>query len=530
MLDPFPNSTKHADDSVEAYYYYSSRMLADIQKYNLVLDEKALSALVPGVEPDPYAHCMLSIFHLSFYYRADVARVANIHYNIAKAIWPQLNYVPSKYNQLDKSSSSSSKGKPCRDGRIRLGIISGCLAIHHSVVADFSGVLQRLDRSKFSITYIYVKEENSAPIDKFVYANWQDDTVLILEKQGGDTANGAWVTRYHSQIEALDLDILFYLDLTMSTHAQRLAMAKLAKVQAVSHGHPVTSGIPSEIMDYYISWEAAELDYQVAKTHYTEELVFLPKETLHQYYTKRSSDSQSLLTGKSYLQLVKDGRNAAFGIPADGHWYVCMQFPHKFHPEMDPLVCNILTQDPLGRVILHEGSSQINHELYLHRLSNAGCDMARVHFLPSQPHHRLLALYELSDVILDSYPAGGCTTTREVLELSKAVVTLPARLLGGRWTYAYYQILGDETLNEMVIAETEQEYVELAVMLGTDEGRRKEAERRIGESLYKLYERDESVMAWEKVWIDIAPVRLPIEGRMCEDEDDEERDRSSAEL
>jgi predicted O-linked N-acetylglucosamine transferase (SPINDLY family) len=139
-------------------------------------------------------------------------------------------------------------------------------------------------------------------------------------------------------------------------------------------------------------------------------------------------------------------------------------------------------------------------------------------------------LYELSDVILDSYPAGGCTTTREVLELSKAVVTLPARLLGGRWTYAYYQILGDETLNEMVIAETEQEYVELAVMLGTDEGRREEAERRIGESLYKLYERDESVMAWEKVWIDIAPVRLPIEGSMCEDDDDEESDRSSAEL
>jgi hypothetical protein len=528
MLDPFPNSTKHADDSVEAYYYYSSKLLADLQKYNGVLDENALSANVPGAVPDPYTHCMLSIFHLSFYYRADVARVANTHYNIAKAIWPELDYGPSKHNKLDKSSSSS-KGKPCRDGKIRLGIISGCLAINHSVVADFSGVLRRLDRSKFSVTYIYLKETETL-IDNFVYANSQDDTVLIFEKQDEDTANGAWVTRYHSQIEALDLDILFYPDLTMSTQAQRLAMAKLANVQAVSHGHPVTSGIPSEIMDYYISWEAAELDYQVAKTHYTEELVFLPKETLHQYYTKRSRGSHSVLDGQSYLQLVKDGRNAAFGIPADGHWYTCMQIPHKFHPEMDPLICNILTQDPLGRVILHEGRSPINHELFVQRLSNAGCDMARVHFLPSQLHHRLLALYELSDVILDSYPAGGCTTTREVLELSKAVVTLPARLLGGRWTYAYYQILGDETLNEMVIAETEQEYVELAVMLGTDEGRREEAERRIGESLYKLYERDESVMAWEKVWIDIAPVRLPIEGSMCEDDDDEESDRSSAEL
>jgi predicted O-linked N-acetylglucosamine transferase (SPINDLY family) len=531
MLDPFPNSTKHADESVEAYYYYSSKFLADMQTHNWVLDDIALSQSVPGAKSDPFAHCMLSIFHLSFYYRADVARAANARYNIAKAIWPQLNYVPSKYYKLlDNKSISSSKGKPCRDdGRIRLGVISGCLSIHHSVVADFSGVLGRLDRSKFSVTYIYLQEQDK-PIDKFVYAN-PDDTVLILEKQSEDSANGAWVTRYHSQIEALDLDILYYLDLTMSNVAQRLAMAKLAKVQVVSHGHPVTSGIPSEIMDYYISWEAAELDYQVAKTHYTEELVFLPKETLHQYYTERSRNSRSLLNGRSYLQLVKDGRNAAFGIPADGHWYVCMQIPHKFGPEMDPLICNILTQDPLGRVVLHEVKTPVNQELFLHRLSNAGCDMERVHFLPSQPHHRLLALYELSDVVLDSYPAGGCTTTRELLELSKVVVTLPARLLGGRWTYAYYQIIGDETLNEMVIAKTEQEYVELAVMLGTDEGRRKEAERRIGEGLYKLYRRDESVMAWEKVLIDIAPVRLPIAGRICEDDDDDEESGGlSAEL
>lgn len=39
----------------------------------------------------------------------------------------------------------------------------------------------------------------------------------------------------------------------------------------------------------------------------------------------------------------------------------------------------------------------------------------RVHLLPVQPHHRLLALYALSDVVLDSLPTSGCTTTREAL-------------------------------------------------------------------------------------------------------------------
>ena len=47
----------------------------------------------------------------------------------------------------------------------------------------------------------------------------------------------------------------------MSSWAHRLAMSKLARVQAVSHGHPVTSGMPT--VDYYVSWQAAELPIEV---------------------------------------------------------------------------------------------------------------------------------------------------------------------------------------------------------------------------------------------------------------------------
>jgi len=132
--------------------------------------------------------------------------------------------------------------------------------------------------------------------------------------------------------------------------------------------------------------------------------------------------------------------------------------------------------------------------------------MKRVHFLGAQPHHRLLALYALSDVILDSYPAGGCTTTREVLAIGKALVTLPARLLGGRWSYAYYQIMGDEILNSLVIAKNASEYITIAVTLGTSIDIRNDVERRIKNSVPALYEREESVKAWNEVFLDISPV------------------------
>ena len=31
-----------------------------------------------------------------------------------------------------------------------------------------------------------------------------------------------------------------------------------------------------------------------------------------------------------------------------------MQTPHQFHPEMGELICQVLAEDPLGRVVLHK--------------------------------------------------------------------------------------------------------------------------------------------------------------------------------
>ena len=39
-------------------------------------------------------------------------------------------------------------------------------------------------------------------------------------------------------------------------------MMRLAPVTAVSHGHPVSSGIHREALDYYVSWAAAELELE----------------------------------------------------------------------------------------------------------------------------------------------------------------------------------------------------------------------------------------------------------------------------
>jgi hypothetical protein len=119
-----------------------------------------------------------------------------------------------------------------------------------SVTDDFRGVLERLPRAVFAVTYLYFMEAPLPP-DPFILK--REDAHLLVRGRGP-----RWFSDAQRDIAALQLDVLLYLDLTMSTWIQKVAYSRLAAVQATSHGHPVTSGIPKHIMQYYISWAAAE--------------------------------------------------------------------------------------------------------------------------------------------------------------------------------------------------------------------------------------------------------------------------------
>jgi predicted O-linked N-acetylglucosamine transferase (SPINDLY family) len=84
-----------------------------------------------------------------------------------------------------------------------------------------------------------------------------------------------------------------------------------------------------------------------------------------------------------------------------------MQKPFKRMPEFDKMLIAIMNGDPKARLLLHDVESSSNRKIMKSRLARGGADMRRVHFLPTQPHHKLLSLYSLSDVVLDSYPASG---------------------------------------------------------------------------------------------------------------------------
>lgn len=392
MFDNFPLSIGHADKAMQAIEYWGQKLLS---QQGWTIKEAELSTSMPGAMPDPFVHCVLSLFPLSFYYRADIAGTARRFFDIADRGWPALTqYTAPHVLQYQQEPFRLS----CEDRRIELGVIAGVLNDGHSVTEDFGGVLERLDRKLFHVTYIYLHEAGSPRIANFTMT-YQSDRRMVWQKQPTDQANGAWVMRWGYDVADLKLDMILYLDLTMSTFARRMGMMKLAPVQLNTHGHPVTSGHDPSIMNYFVSWAEAELPLEQSQQHYTEELLLIPEGKIHQYYERRIlPGARSRMDGQYFGNLTRKD----FGLPSKASLYLCMQKPFKLHPEFDPLVCGILQKDHHGHAVLHREEVPANHEVFMKRLERAGCDMDRVHFVPAQPHHRLLALYRISTVVLDS--------------------------------------------------------------------------------------------------------------------------------
>ena len=539
ILDTYPLSSKAVDESLARMDSYATTLIDLFEKKHpdVYMNEQWMGQNIPNFAPDPFVHCVLTVFPLSFYYRADVAKIANQHFKLASLAFPKLLYTAkhvleydAEQRKLKAGNGNSEDGKPiqkCVDRRIKLGVISSVFSEGHSVAEDFGGILQRLDRNVFDVTYVYVHEKSN-PEDGAAFLtanNPQHDKLVHYRKKDTELNDGAWIRRIGKEIETYKFDTILHLDLTMSTYGRRLGMERLAPVQLNTHGHPVTSGHPRNIIQHFVSWAEAELPLEQSQTHYTEELQLIPKGKIHQYYTPRISNGPKghrisrmtkqpfdHYTRNDFQQLPAIVRNSSHD-DDDINVYVCMQKPFKVFPEFDELLCGILQNDPKGHAILHAEDMHGRTSRIQQRIQAAGCDMSRVHFLSVQPPHMLMALYKTATVVLDSYPAGGCTTTREALELGKAVVTWPARLLGGRWTLGLYNTIGlDDNTKNRLVANSKEEYIAKAVEVGTNRSLRNSVEANILKVIPNMFGRDEAVEEWEKILVRVSPVKQCVDG------------------
>ena len=279
-------------------------------------------------------------------------------------------------------------------------------------------------------------------------------------------------------IRAARFDLLYYWEVGSGTASYFLPMFRPAPVQCTSWGIPVTSGMPQ--IDFFLSSELVESEE--ADGHYTENLVRL----------------STLLSYQERATLAESAkRRADFGFTAADHLYVCGQNIGKFHPDFDPLLAAILRRDELGVLAIPGDRHGVVTDDLRRRFAATMPDVAgRVVFLPWQPYGDYLGLLSAADVLLDPLHFGGAVTTYDALSLNRPIVTLPTRFARGRYTLGCYRKMGVTAC----VASGPEDYVDIAVRLGTDADFRASVRRRIEETSDVLFEDVAAVRQYERIF------------------------------
>jgi protein O-GlcNAc transferase len=285
------------------------------------------------------------------------------------------------------------------------------------------------------------------------------------------------------------LHVLIYPEVGMNILTAKLAALRLAPIQCISWGHPSTSGLPT--IDYFLSSELMEPPG--AEGHYTERLVRLPNLSIH--YTP--PDIPEI-----------PGNRADFGLPADGVLFLCAQSLWKYLPQYDEVFPRIAKELDKCHFVFkkHFKSPEITNQ-FRQRLSQAFARYGLnsedyVTLLPRIDLAQYYALYRLVDIFLDSIGYSGFVTTLDAITYDLPVVTIPGKLMRGRQSLAILTMMGvTETIGATV-----DEYVSLAVRLGSNSNWRHQLAQKIAENKKKLY-RDMTCIRGLEVFIEEAVSR-----------------------
>lgn len=394
----------------------------------------------PGVLKDPFREVGKTPFYMAYSGLDDTAAQRKIA-DAYRAACPSLEW---RAPHVDRTGARGAR-------RIRIGILSAHLT-NHTIAKLNIGFVQELDRKRFEVVVLR--------------PTGQGDTLSALVDQAADR-----VVTFPMELDAArrkvaeaELDALFYPDVGMDPFTYFLAFARLAPLQFTTWGHPVTTGIPN--MDCFLSTRHAEP--ADAQRFYRERLVQF--EHLPSFYHPPRPPS------------IMDVR-AHLGIARDARIYACPQTLFKFHPSQDEALCGIPRRDPKGLVLLVKSRNEGWNRRLQARLARAGADVAdRIRFIDPLPLPDFLALVRDADALLDTFVFGGGNSSYESFSMGRPVVTLPAAMMRGRITAAWYSVMQDDEW----VARSPDDYVERAVRLANDEDAKRAARARIAERAPRL--------------------------------------------
>jgi predicted O-linked N-acetylglucosamine transferase (SPINDLY family) len=246
------------------------------------------------------------------------------------------------------------------------------------------------------------------------------------------------------QISQDGIDILIDLDsLTLDLNCEILGM-KPASIQATWLGWDA-SGLPA--VDYFIA-----------------DPYVLPKSAPEYYKEKIWRLPQTYIAVDGFEVEVPTLRREQLNIPSNAVVYLSSQIGYKRHPDTARMQMKIIAEVPNSYFLIKgAGDETAVKNLFFQLAEEEEVERDRLRFLsqdPTEATHR--ANLGIADVVLDTYPYNGATTTLETLWMCIPIVTRVGQQFAARNSYSMMVNAG---ITEG-IAWTDEEYVEWGIRLG----------------------------------------------------------------
>jgi predicted O-linked N-acetylglucosamine transferase (SPINDLY family) len=400
---------------------------------------ESLLLLLIEAQPFPLAEAvtlrLLTPFFSIPHLKDEPTRIRPVQNQVAQLFQANIQaYAPEQAERYCHQRLNSLKLRtPTRP--LKIGYLSYCLR-RHSVGWLARWLFEHHDRDRFQIHAYFVNYKLvDDPLQEW-YVN-QVSQAHQLGMEGVEIAD---------KIYQDEIDILIDIDsITLDISTEVMAL-KPAPVQVTWLGWDA-SGLPA--IDYYIADPYVLPDS--AQDYYTEKIWRLP-------YTYIAVDG--------FEVGVPTLRRDQLAIPSDAVVYLSAQRGYKRHPDTTRWQMKILKEVPNSYFLIKGAAEEKSIKNFFDQIAEEeGVSCDRLRFLPevdSEAVHR--ANLGIADVVLDTYPYNGATTTLETLWMGIPLVTRVGQQFAARNSYTMMMNAG---ITEG-IAWTDEEYVEWGIRLGKD--------------------------------------------------------------
>ena len=363
--------------------------------------------------------------------------------------------------------SSFPQERPARQTRPRRRIGFLVFAGHEGgFLRGTAGIIEQLNRKRFEVLVLCP----GSLVDRCRQSIHSDDVTFV--------SLGGTFEQVVGQVRDSDCDLIYHWKAGSDPWSYFMPFTRPAPIQCTSYGTHGTSGISA--VDYFVS--SSFVEPSDAERHYSERLLLM--DALPTYQQKR--------------RLPENVARNEFDLPEQGSIYFCPHQVPKYHPSFDTVLRQILERDPRGCLVLLMRHHPHVNEVFQERLQRSLGTILfnRVRFFSVLPVDKYLRLLSVSTAILDSPVYASDLTLFDAFSFGVPDVTLSGQLYVQNFATGVYRRMGLDDLP----CRTIEQYVDLAVRLGTEPDYRQDVSCRILERNHLIFEDADTVREHERLF------------------------------